>query len=97
MHDNQVVLLFKEMGIARRTGEVGLLFGRTEIVLGALQAVVDGFGHREEGVVAGDQFPVGQKPQVAQQRHFGAQDFRHPAAVGGGVEVQDAGTVQWLG
>ena len=56
-----------------------------------------GLGDREERLVSGYDLPVGGEAQVPQQGNLGAQDLRHAAAVGRGVQVQDARPPQGLG
>jgi hypothetical protein len=55
----------------------------------SLQSVVDRLGDREEGLIAGDQLPVGQEAQVTQEGYFGTEDLGDPASVRGGVDVED--------
>src|SRR5918995_5080370 len=78
-------------------GEVGLLFGGRQFAGSSLQAVVDRLGNREEGLVASDQLPVGQKTQVTQEGYLGAEDLGDPAAIRGGVDVNDTRALQGSG
>ena len=69
---------------------------RRPLDVGTLQRVVDRLGDREELVAAVDHLPVGVDPDAAQQRDVGGEQLGDTTAVGGGVDVQDPGTLQRL-
>jgi hypothetical protein len=97
VYDDHVVSVHELGRIALGLADVLVPFAAPERVAGALQAVVDGLGHVEEAFVAADQAPLGVQPEIAQKRHLGAEDLGHSAAVGRGVEVQDAQAAERLG
>jgi hypothetical protein len=55
---------------------------------------VNGFGDREERVVASDQLPFSRPPQVPQERHFRAQNLGHAATVWSRIQGEHACTTQ---
>jgi hypothetical protein len=55
-----------------------------------LHAVVDRLRHLEEGLVATDDSPVGDQPQIVQQGHEGAQQLGDTSAVWRRIDVEDA-------
>jgi len=92
--EDEVVLLLEPVGVEGVVGQVGLLRALGQRVAGALQGVVELLGHLEEALVAGDHLPVGVDPQPAQEGYLRAQELGDPAAVGGRVEVEDAGVTE---
>jgi hypothetical protein len=55
---------------------------------------VDGLGDGEELVAAVHHLPVGVDADAPQERYVRRQQFRHAAAVRGGVDVQHAGPLE---
>lgn len=65
--DHDIVLLFQPRRLAPAVVQVGRLLLGAEGPVRALQRVVHGFRHLEEGLVSADDLPVGHQAQIVQQ------------------------------
>jgi hypothetical protein len=95
--DDDVVLLFKQLGVAGRMPEIGPLVGVGQHPLRTLQRVVHRLRDREKLLVAGDELPVRYETEIAEQRDRRPQDLGHTAAVRRCVDVKHPGALQRRG
>jgi hypothetical protein len=79
-----------------RAVEVGGALVVAQPGLRSLQTVVNRLRGAEELGLARDHAPVHGQPEIAKQRHAGAQQLRDAAAIGGSVQLEDARTAQRL-
>ncbi|MCA1687641.1 MAG: hypothetical protein LC714_03370 [Actinobacteria bacterium] len=68
-----------------------------QLVVGALQGVVEALGDVEERLRPEHHAPLGLEADVAHERHQRVEDLRDPAAEARGVDVQDPDPSQALG
>jgi hypothetical protein len=95
--DEVVALIAEQLGVSLGVGQIGIALRLTQAALRSLKGVVHGLGGAEEVAVAADHLPLGHQAEVVLQRHDRSQELGDAAAVGGRVEMEDAGATQALG
>ncbi len=88
VHEDEVVLLFKRLGIRLGVFEVRRLVFSRQLTVRSLQTVVDRLGDIEKPLVTADNRPVGHQTEIGHERHDRPQQLRYATAIRRGVHME---------